>query len=72
MEKLRPDLFGENLKRLLQALGMSQSELSERSGLTPAAISQIIAGKREPTLSTVCVILNVIPVSFEILARRTK
>lgn len=57
--------FGENLSIVLEAIGMTQSDLANRSGLTQAAISQIISGKREPSLDTIVKILNVIPVKFE-------
>jgi len=44
---------------------MTQGELARRSGLTPAAISQIEAGSRDPNLSSILKILKVIPISFE-------
>lgn len=53
------------LAKILKALGMSQAELAKRSGLTTAAISQIVNGQREPSLSSIKAILKVIPVSFE-------
>lgn len=62
---MRADKFGENLAKILEVLGMNQQELAKRAGLTPAAISQIIAGKREPSLSTICAILMVVPIQFE-------
>lgn len=60
--------FGVELKRILDSLEMTQSELATKSKLTPAAISQIIDGKREPSLSSIVKILKVIPVKFERLA----
>lgn len=57
--------FGHNLKHVMEVLGMSQSELCERSGLTPSAISQIINGLRTPGLDSVCKIMAVVPVKFE-------
>lgn len=33
-------------------MGLSQAELASRSGLTPAAISQLENGQREPSFST--------------------
>lgn len=66
---MNPEYFGANLRKILRALDMPQAELAERSGLTPAAISQILDGKREPTLQTICKILGVIPTSFEKLVR---
>jgi len=53
------------LPKILKALGMSQNELAKRSGLTPAAISQIVNGERDPALSSIVAILNVLPVTFE-------
>lgn len=61
--------FGVNLKTILEWLGISQAKLSWHTGLTPAAISQIVNGKREPNLSTIIAILEVIPVSFEKLVK---
>ena len=61
--------FSKNLKRILNELGMTQVELAKRSNLTPAAISQILNGIREPSLSTICAILNVIPIKFESLTK---
>ena len=61
--------FGRNLKYILDCLYLNQSELAEKSGLTQAAISQIINGQREPALETICKILSVIPVKFERLVQ---
>jgi transcriptional regulator with XRE-family HTH domain len=66
---MKPNKFGERLAAVLKALDMSQSELADKSGLTPAAISQILAGKREPSLSSICAILEVVPVKFESLVK---
>lgn len=68
MSHLKPPeakLFGKNLSHVLNALGMSQADLAERTGLTPACISQVLAGKREPTLYTIVRILRIVPVKFE-------
>lgn len=59
------NLFGKNLSQVLNALGMTQADLAERAGLTPACVSQVLAGKREPTLYTIMRILRVVPVKFE-------
>ncbi len=61
--------FGENLKEVLDFIDMSQTELSQKSGLTQAAISQVISGTREPSLSTIIKILKVVPVKFERLLK---
>ncbi len=59
--------FGKRLTRLLQALDMTQMELSRRTQLTPAAISELCAGIRDPSLHTIVRIMKVIPVKFETL-----
>ena len=69
---MNPDNFGKNLKDILRTLGMSQAELAENAGLTPAAISQIIAGDRDPGLKTICLIMRVLPVKFERLVALRK
>ena len=57
--------FSKNLKTVMANLGLSQIDLVKLTGLTPAAVSQILSGKRDPSLSSVVKILNVIPVKFE-------
>ena len=61
--------FGKNLKEILDVLGISEAELAEKTKLTPAAISQIIAAKRGPSLSSICAILEAITIKFERLVR---
>jgi plasmid maintenance system antidote protein VapI len=63
--RLKPGSFGRNLKEILQARDMDQETLAKRSGLTPAAISQFINNKREPTLESICKILKALHVKFE-------
>lgn len=67
---MSPEYFGANLRKLLRALDMNQTQFAERTGLTQAAVSQILDGKREPSLATICKILLVIPTSFENLVRK--
>ena len=66
---MKPEMFGQRLSKVLRTLQMSQSDLAKRSGLTQAAISQILSGKREPSLSSICAILQSVPVKFEFLVR---
>lgn len=44
--------FGENLRRLRDGAGLTQMELSNRSGLDMAEISRLENGHRDPRLST--------------------
>lgn len=50
--------FGDRLKIHLDIFGISQVELAKNSGLTPAAVSQIINHKRDPSLSSVVAIIK--------------
>lgn len=61
--------FGKRLKSLLKALGMNQTELAQKTGLTQAAVSQLLAGIRDPSLHTIVKILKVIPIKFEHLVK---
>lgn len=63
--EMNPKLFGPKLKALLKLLDIEQAELAELTSLTPAAISQILNGKREPSLGTICKILKHIPIKLE-------
>ncbi len=62
--------FGVNLKKLMGQLDMTQVELANKTGMTPAAVSQILNNIREPSVSTVVRILMVIPVKFEKLVTK--
>ena len=60
-----PKQFGKNLGLILKQLGMTQVDFAKRAQMTTAAVSQILDGKRDPSLETICKILGVIPVTFE-------
>ena len=57
--------FGQNLAHFLKVLGITQATFAEKSGLTQAAVSQIINGRREPSLDSILKILTVLPIKFE-------
>lgn len=42
--------FKHNLKEVREFLGISQTELSNRIGLMPSAISHFEGGRREPNI----------------------
>lgn len=69
MSKHKAENFGKNLKEIIDNLDMTQTEMSQRCGLTQACISQIINGEREPNLKTIVAILNTIPTTMERLLR---
>ena len=64
--------FGKNLKKIMDALDMDQTTLSEKTGLTQAAIYQLLNGIRDPSIHTIVKILKVIPVKFEKLITMEK
>lgn len=64
-----PALIGMRLKAVMKTLGMNQTELAERCGITQAGISHIVNGERIPSIESLCLILAVIPISFEKLTR---
>lgn len=56
--------FAEKLSKALDIYCLSSAELSVKTGLTPAAISQLKSGKREPMYSTICKVIKVMPVNM--------
>ncbi len=56
--------IGERLKRIRLRLKLSQRQLARQSGVANATISQIEAGKLNPTVSMLKKVLDGIPVSL--------
>lgn len=54
-----------NMKEVREFLDIPQNELAKRTGLTPAAISQIESGAREPQLRSVIKIAEALGVSID-------
>lgn len=42
------EFFGSRLATILRERGLSQKELAEQTGLTPAAVSRYLSGARTP------------------------
>ncbi|MCE9564419.1 MAG: helix-turn-helix domain-containing protein [Planctomycetes bacterium] len=55
--------FGERLKRLREAAGVSQYALAKTSGVTAQAISKIEQGDRDPSWSTVVKLAHALGIS---------
>jgi transcriptional regulator with XRE-family HTH domain len=55
------------LKQLRKQLGISQSELAKRAGITGAAISKLEKGGVDPVLSTVIALSGALGVDIDIL-----
>ena len=56
--------IGRRLKRIRQAYGLSQRQLARQAGVANATISQIEAGKLNPTVSMLKKVLDGIPISL--------
>lgn len=56
--------FAEKLSKAMDIYCISATELSLITGLTPAAISQLKSGKREPMYSTICKVIQAMPVNM--------
>ena len=57
--------FAGRLKTLRESAGLSMHELARRAGLAQASISNLEAGKREPTWETVTRLASALGVSTE-------
>lgn len=54
-----------------ESQGLSQAELAEKAGVTPAAISQIEKGHRVPTIPVLRRIVSVLGVTIDYLTGKT-
>lgn len=68
-KKLNSNNFGKNLGNILTTFEISQTDFARAAGFTQAALSQIINGKGEPSLKSICLILSILPVKFERLLK---
>ncbi len=55
--------FGDELRRLRRATGLSQESLAARAGLSPEAVSLLERGRRSPRLTTIRLIAEGMPLS---------
>ena len=58
-------MIGERLQEARKRRGLTQSELSRRAGMTPAAIWQIEAGQRQPAADTIIRLCRALGVSAD-------
>ena len=56
-------LVGDNCKRIRTERGLTQEQLSERSGLSQQYLSDLERGKRNPTIITIYEIASALGVS---------
>lgn len=64
------DVFPVNLRMLIAKNGITQRELSERSGVTEAAISRYCAGHRVPTVENAARLSDALGCSLDQLMGR--
>ncbi len=64
-----PEQIGNAIRRARKKMGISQSELGERTGLRQATISQIEKGHPAAKLETVLGILSALKLEFQIDSR---
>lgn len=60
--------FSDNLKYAMAQAGMSQRELSEKSGCSRAAVSQYLTGKNQPGEDKIRAMADALGVAPEVLA----
>lgn len=61
--------FGENIRRIRLAKGMSQGDLCKKLEVDRAYMSNVESGKKNPTLATIERIANALDVSIEDLMK---
>lgn len=61
-------IFAQRLEELRDERGWNQSDLAEKAGLTPSAISQFESGGREPRFSSIVKLAHALEVSPAYLA----
>ncbi|HET8655019.1 MAG TPA: helix-turn-helix domain-containing protein [Longimicrobiaceae bacterium] len=59
--------LGEKIKARRKALGLSQGELAERSGINPTHLSRLETGKYQPSVDVLKKLVEVLQVSADYL-----
>jgi transcriptional regulator with XRE-family HTH domain len=62
--------FGTTLRTIRETKGLTQSELAERSGLQPSAVSHFEAGRRSPSFDNLRALADALGVSTDYLLGR--
>lgn len=57
--------FAKNMKKLREAKGLSQGDIHRATGIDRAYISNLEAGKQNPTLETIAKIAEALDVSSD-------
>jgi len=62
--------FGERLRRIREEKRLSQSELAEKSGFQPSAISHFESGRRAPSFDNLKKLADALAVTIDFLLGR--
>src|SRR5215472_3161946 len=65
-----PDPFPERLRAARQLRGLSQSELADKAGLQPSAVSHFETGRRAPSFDNLKVLSDTLQVTTDYLMGR--
>jgi len=71
MKEFDKELLRQRITRAREEKNLNQAQLAEKSGVTPAAISQIEKGSRTPTIPVLQRIASVLNVSIDYLLGKT-
>lgn len=63
-------IFPENLKKIREIKGLSQTELAKRSGLQPSAVSHFETGRRAPSFDNLRRLADTLEVTTDFLIGR--
>jgi transcriptional regulator with XRE-family HTH domain len=67
-----PDSFPELLRKTREGKGLSQSELAQKAGLQPSAISHFESGRRAPAFDNLKRLADALSVTIDFLLGRSK
>jgi transcriptional regulator with XRE-family HTH domain len=68
MPKTKPAPFGQRLRKLREAAGLSAYALAQRSGLSRQMISQLESGQSQPSFETAQKLASALDISVAALA----
>ncbi|MBD9375420.1 helix-turn-helix transcriptional regulator [Rhizobium sp. ARZ01] len=57
--------LGRSVRSARKEAGITQSQLSERSGLSPRVVRELEAGRSNPTLATIVAIVDVLSITLD-------
>ena len=63
-------IFPDNLKKIREIKGLSQTELAKRSGLQPSAVSHFETGRRAPSFDNLKRLADILEVTTDFLIGR--